>query len=198
MHVVGADGEVSGTAAALFTQLGPDGNVRLYGVENTSGATFRRPSAFGRVLCTDAAGVVAGCTTAKLDPVRATLAPPKPQPDTSALLSGSIILARTPVATAAAGRVRTAQLAIQRGSGRRCTWWSAPRKRFLRRSCRKPIFFAVRASGSRWKVRTGRLGAGTTTVWVRAVSGKRVQQVFRDRTNKRVVRVKRVTRGHRG
>ena len=37
VHVVASDLEPGGTGAALFTQLGADGNIRLYGVENIPG-----------------------------------------------------------------------------------------------------------------------------------------------------------------
>ena len=102
--------------------------------------------------------------------------------------------ARTPAGTADAARktARKAEIAIQRTAGKRCSLVvTASRRRFVRRSCYKPLFLSVKVTGSRWKVQTGRLGNGATTVWVRAVSGKRFQQVFRNRTNKRVVRIKR-------
>jgi len=193
VHVVAGDLEPGGSGAALFTQLGADGNIRLYGVENIPGPGFTRPPIFGQALCTDAASLVAGCVTARLDPVSATLAPPKIGPDTSAILSGSVKSAKTPPGTAAAARrtARSAEIAIQRTSGKRCSWWSPPRRRFVPRSCYKPLFFAVKVTGSRWKLHTGRLGKGAATVWVRAVSGRRVQQVFRNGTNKRAVRIKR-------
>jgi hypothetical protein len=200
VHVVASDLEPGGTGAALFTQLGADGNIRLYGVENIPGPGFARPRIFGHALCTDASSLVAGCVTARLDPVSATLAPPKIEPDTSSILSGLVKTAKTPSGTAVAARktARKAEIAIQRTSGKRCSWWSPPRRRFVRRSCYKPLFFAVKVTGSRWKLHTGRLGKGAATVWVRAVSGRRVQQVFRNGKNKRAVRIKRTRRSRRG
>ena len=200
VHVVGSDREPGGTGAALFTQLGADGNIRLYGVENILGPGFKRPRVFGQALCTDAGSVVAGCATARLDPVSATLAPPTIEPDTSAILRGVVRTARTPAGAAGAARkaARKAEIAIQRTSGKRCSWWSPPRRRFVRRSCHSPLFFAVKVTGSRWKLHTSRLGKGAATVWVRAVSGKRVQQVFRNGTNKRAVQIKRKLRARRG
>ena len=199
VHVVASDLESGGTGAALFTQLAADGNIRLYGVENILAPGFTRPPIFGNALCTDASSLVAGCVTARLDPVSATLAPPKVEPDTSTILSGLVKTARTPSGTADAARktARKAEIAIQRTAGNRCSWWSPPRHRFVRRSCYKPLFFAVKVTDSRWKVQTGRLGNGATTVWVRAVSGKRFQQVFRNGANKRVVRIKRTLRSRR-
>ncbi|HUO74168.1 MAG TPA: hypothetical protein VMU39_25570 [Solirubrobacteraceae bacterium] len=193
VHVVVGDREPGGTGAALFTQLGADGNIRLYGVEDIPAGGFVRPPIFGQAHCTDASSAVAGCVTAQLDPVRATLAPPKIAPDTSAILSGLVKTAQTPSGAAGPARAtaRKAEIAIQRTSGKRCSWWSPPRRRFVPRSCYKPVFFAVNVTGSRWNVHTGRLGTGPATVWVRGVSGARVQQVFRDGTNKRAVLVKR-------
>ena len=81
VHVVGSDLESGGTGAALFTQLGADGNIRLYGVENIPGPGFTRPPIFGHALCTDASSLVAGCATARSDPISATLAPPKIEAD---------------------------------------------------------------------------------------------------------------------
>lgn len=194
VHVVAADAEPSGTAAALFTQLGPDGNLRLYGVENLCGPVFLRPSTFGKTLCTDVRGGVAGCVTAQLDPLRATLAPPSIEPNTSALLSGSLIIKRPPspsVAVAAAKRIgRNVQIALQRTSGRTCSWWSTSRRRFIRGGCHRPQFFTLRVTGSRWKLKTAKLGAGPVTVWARATSGSRVQQVFVTGANKRAVKIK--------
>lgn len=193
VHVVAADAEAGGTGAALFTQLDSSGNVRLYGVEDLPNPGFTRPPMFGRVLCTDATSVVAGCVTAQLDPVHATLATPKIEPDTSVALSGSVKLAARPRSVASAARTTkaTAQIALERTTKHSCSWWSVPRRRFVTGSCGKPRFTTVKVSGSHWKLRIGRLGTGAVTVWARAASGTRVQQVFKLKSNKRAITVTR-------
>ena len=77
VHAIAVDRWTDGNSAAIFTQLGPDGNVRLYGVENrvTPAPGFARRPVFGQEKCVDAYSQLAGCATATLDPVRAAVAP---------------------------------------------------------------------------------------------------------------------------
>ena len=111
VHAIAVDRWADGNAAAIFTQLGPDGNVRLYGVENRVAPAVSRRPVFGQEKCLDAYSQVAGCATTALDPVRAIVAP---------------------VAVAASGAlvVRGTAVEVRRAAGGRAGCWcrSAPRR----------------------------------------------------------------------
>jgi hypothetical protein len=84
---------------------------------------------------------------------------------------------------------RTVQIALERQSGDRCSWWSTRRSRFAAGGCHRPAFFTVTAKSGRWRLHTARLGRGPVVVWVRGISGSRTQHVFRLGANKRTLRI---------
>jgi hypothetical protein len=207
VHAVAVDRSADGGAAALFTQLGPDGNVRLYGVENVaaSAPVSRRP-AFGVERCTDAASQIAGCASAALEPVRALPAAPVAARDGALVVRGAavqvlsapaVVRSATARGHAAATRTRrlktgTVSVAVQQTTARRgCRWWNASRRRFAAGSCREPRFTSVKVRDGRFTLRLRGLPAGRVTVLTRAARGKLRQQVLRLGESRRVVTVRR-------
>ena len=202
-HTIAVDRWAGGSGAALFTQLGADGNVRLYGVEDLQATPPLRRAPFGRLLCTDERSQLAGCVTEKLDVVRAEATPPKVQRDGALLVSGRA-LERVGAATgggaraAASARMRalksgSVRVAVQRRLRRgRCAWWNASKRRFLQRSCSRPLFAKTRVRKGRFALRLPKLGRqnGSVTVWTRATTTRRKQQLFRLGKSKRTVTVR--------
>lgn len=211
VHAVAVDRWADGNSAAIFTQLGPDGNVRIYGVENrvAPGGAFSRRPVFGRQTCVDAYSQLAGCTTAALDPVRATVAPVAVAADGGLTVRGTAVQvvrgtaagARVSRGAAAAARTRklasgTVSVAVQQTTKRRgCRWWVRSRRRFVAGSCREPVFSIARVRGGRFALELGKVPAGKVTVWARAKGGRRMQQqVLKLGTSRRAVTVRRVRR----
>ncbi len=195
-HTVAVDRWNGANGAALFTQLAPDGNVRLYGVEDLAAGRVARAKPFGRELCTDLIGQIAGCVASSLDLVRASEATPRLAADGALVVSGTAVtVPRTVRATAAATRVLkrgTVKVAVEQAASRhRCRWWSTARRRFLAGSCRKPRFVKTSVRNGRFRLRLPGMRTGTITVWTAAASARRSQQVLRLGRSKRTVTLRR-------
>ena len=213
VHAIAVDRWSDGNGAAMFTQLGPDGNVRLYGVENRVAPAVSRRPVFGREKCVDAYSQLAGCATTVLDPVRAVVAPVKVAADGGLVVRGTAVqVVGRPVgargaavslgARGAAARTRklasgTVSVAVQQTTARRgCRWWVRSRRRFVAGSCREPVFSVTKVRGGRFALALGKVPAGRVTVWARAARGRKVrQQVLELGTSRRVVAVPRARRG---